>query len=110
MPSALFERTVAFYKDVVGLSPLQIGRGSQGFEFGGMTLWIDAVNHATHTEVWLELATEDVDAGSASIVAAGGRVADEIEPLEGRRAHWVIDPAGLVVLLTTPEGTTTKAP
>jgi predicted enzyme related to lactoylglutathione lyase len=82
--------------------------GCQGFQYGDQTLWLDRVEHAAHPEVWLELTTDDLDAGAELIAKAGGRVADEIEPLEGRRAHWIIDPAGVVLLLSTLKGTATK--
>ena len=74
-----------------------------GFSFGSMTLWVDKVAHATHAEVWLELATADVNAATARVVAAGGQVVDEIEPLGRPDRHWILDPGGTVLLLTPPD-------
>jgi len=104
VPVALFDAAVSFYRDAVGLVPVESEPGSQGFEFAGMRLWLDRVAHATHSEVWLELATDDVAAGAEALASAGARVADEIEPLGGRDAHWIIDPGGTVLLLSTHAG------
>ena len=101
VPAALHERTVAFYRDTVGLPVVAEEAATVGFEFGSMTLWIDRVEHATHAEVWLELSTADVEAGARRLTDAGARVADEIEPLGDAPWHWVIDPGGTVLLLTT---------
>ena len=109
VPSGRFDATVAFYRDTVGLTPVPSETGSQGFEFGDTRLWLDRVEHATHAEVWLELSTSDVDRGAAVLASGGARVADEIEPLDGRSAHWIVDPAGVVLLLSTHEGTQSRS-
>lgn len=100
VPAGLYESTVRFYRETVSLRVVDESDSSIGFEFGSMVLWLDRVEHATHAEVWLELSTTDVDASTAALVAAGARVADEIEPLDRRDRHWIIDPGGTVLLLT----------
>jgi hypothetical protein len=101
VPGGLYESTVRFYRDTVGLPVVEERDSSVGFEFGAMVLWLDRVDHATHAEVWLELSATDVEASANALEAAGARVADEIEPLDRRDRHWIIDPAGTVLLLTT---------
>jgi predicted enzyme related to lactoylglutathione lyase len=103
VPVARFEATVRFYRDAAGLDVVADHGTTVGFSFGAATLWIDAVPTATHAEVWLELAATDVDSATERLVAGGGRVADEIEPLDRPDRHWIIDPGGTVLLLTTPD-------
>jgi hypothetical protein len=100
VPAGLFDSIVRFYRDTVALPVVDERDSSVGFEFGSMVLWLDRVEHATHAEVWLELSTTDVDASTAALVGAGARVADEIESLDRTDRHWIIDPAGTVLLLT----------
>jgi hypothetical protein len=100
VPAGLFDATVRFYRDTVQLPVAAERDTSVGFSFGPMVLWLDRVEHATHAEVWLELSTPDVETATATLVAAGARKADEIEPLDRADRHWIIDPGGTVLLLT----------
>ncbi|MEN3271777.1 MAG: hypothetical protein V7636_538 [Actinomycetota bacterium] len=100
VPAGHFESTVSFYRDTVALTVVDQRESSVGFAFGSSVLWLDRVEHATHAEVWLELSSDDVDADASTLVAAGARIADEIEPLDRSDRHWIIDPAGTVLLLT----------
>ena len=103
VPAGLYDSTVCFYRDTVALPVVEERASSVGFEFGSMVLWLDRVEHATHAEVWLELSTSDVEASARLLEAVGARVADEIEPLDRDDRHWIIDPAGTVLLLTARE-------
>lgn len=100
VPAGHFESTVHFYRDTVALPVVEEQASSVGFGFGTMVLGLDRVEHATHAEVWLELSTADVESSVADLVAAGARIADEIEPLDRSDRHWIIDPAGTVLPLT----------
>jgi hypothetical protein len=100
VPAGLHEATVAFYRDTVGLAHLGSDGTSEVFGFGGCRLWLDRVEHATHAEVWLELTTDDVDAGAEELRRSGARVADELEPLGDVQGHWIVDPGGTVLLLS----------
>lgn len=102
VPAGLFGAAVDFYRRAVGLDVIAERPNSVGFAFGSMTLWIDGVDHATHAEVWLELVSSAVPEATDRLVAAGARVADEIETLERADRHWIIDPGGAVLLLTPP--------
>lgn len=96
VPLHRWEDTVAFYRDRVGLKVARELEESTGFEFGGMTLWIDRVRHQSQTDVWIELFD---DAPDAALAALGSPQRDELEPLNGVTGHWTSDPAGTVILL-----------
>ena len=100
VPAGLFDATVRFYREAVALAVIEERPSSVGFAFGSMVLWLDRVEHATHAEVWLELTTTDVETAALDLSASGARIADEIEPLDRADRHWIIDPAGMVLLLT----------
>ena len=100
VPAGLFDSTVRFYRDAVALPVVAERQSSIGFEFGSMVLWVDRVEHATHSEIWLELATANAELATATLTDAGARIADEIEPLDRGDRHWIIDPGGSVLLLT----------
>lgn len=99
VPASRYDETVAFYRDTVMLEHLDSGPDHETFAFGSMRLWIDCVAHATHAEVWLELRTDNLEAGADRLANAGARIVDELEPLDGVDGHWVQDPAGTVLLL-----------
>jgi catechol 2,3-dioxygenase-like lactoylglutathione lyase family enzyme len=100
VPASRYDETVAFYRDVLGLASLDSHAEYEVFDFGGVRLWLDRVPHATHPEIWLEVRTDDADRGAQHLAAAGARITDEIEPLCDMAAHWVMDPAGTVLLLS----------
>lgn len=99
VPAHRHAETVAFYRDVVRL-PLVEERGDTAvFEFGFMRLWLDRVEHQSQTDIWLELRTRDLDVATAELEKAGAPVRDGLEPLGDLPAHWVSDPAGVVLLI-----------
>lgn len=95
-PAHLWMETVAFYRDRVGLIEKKATENTVAFEFGGMTLWIDRVDHQSQTDVWLELICDDPD-NALAVLQAPNR--DSLEPLDGIAAHWTSDPAGTVLLV-----------
>ena len=100
VPSHLYEATVQFYRDVVGLKLIESHPPSIGFEFGDNNLWIDRVPGLSQAEIWLELITDDVSAPSEHLKKAKVVRCDEIEPLpEGFQAFWVSSPASIVHLV-----------
>jgi catechol 2,3-dioxygenase-like lactoylglutathione lyase family enzyme len=102
VPSRLFERTVAFYRDVIGLPVLQAGDGGQSwvFRFGALRLWIDNVPAMTQPELWLEVRTDDLPAAEACLKAHGVVRCDEVEPLpEGFPGFWIAAPGGMIHLV-----------
>ena len=102
VPPHLWDVTVRFYRDVLGLK--QVGTEAPGvvFEFGANRLWIDRVDGISHAEVWLELTTDDVDGASEHLRAAGVVRRDEIEPLpDGFSGFWIANPAGIIHLVAS---------
>lgn len=99
VPAHRHAETVAFYRDVVRLPMVEERGDTAVFEFGPMRLWLDRVEHQSQTDVWLELRTGDLDAATAILATAGAPIRDGLEPLGDLPAHWVSDPAGVVLLL-----------
>ncbi|RJL31872.1 VOC family protein [Bailinhaonella thermotolerans] len=117
IPKADYARTVAFYRDTLGLNVRQADASdaptvaeTHTVEFGPMTLWLDRVDTCTRAELWLQLQTDDLPAAVATLAATGVRPCDEVEPLpsHGTRTHWIKNPAGIVHLLSFPPDPTEK--
>jgi predicted enzyme related to lactoylglutathione lyase len=104
IPKAKYEETVAFYKDVLKLSveekPIVNRTISRTHEvkFGPNTVWLDCVDNYTHSEVWLELRTPDVDYATKYLETKGVHTCDEIEEIP-KDMHWIMDPAGTVFIV-----------
>lgn len=101
LPKARFDRTVAFYRDVLGMevtddSGETIAEGvpqSAAVRFGPVTLWLDRVDNYAHADLWLELLTDDVDRATEYLAAHGISAQDELEPVpSGMNAHWITNP------------------
>lgn len=99
-PPHLYEATVQFYRDVLGLKEITTHAPSVGFEFGSNNLWIDSVSGMSQAEIWLEVITNDVSSAAEHLKSAGIVRCDEIEPLpDGFQAFWVSSPASIVHLI-----------
>jgi catechol 2,3-dioxygenase-like lactoylglutathione lyase family enzyme len=102
VPPHLYEATIQFYRDVLGLKEITKHAPSIGFEFGPNNLWIDRVPGISQAEIWLEVVTNDLDAASAQLETAGVVRCDEIEPLpQGFQGFWVSSPASIIHLVCT---------
>ena len=100
VPPHLYETTIEFYRDVLGLKELTNHAPSVGFEFGSNNLWIDRVPGISQSETWLEVVTNDIEAAAAHLKSAGVVRRDEIEPLPaGFQAFWVSSPASIIHLV-----------
>jgi catechol 2,3-dioxygenase-like lactoylglutathione lyase family enzyme len=100
VPPHLYDATVHFYKNVVGLKEITAHAPSVGFEFGSNQLWIDNVAGLSQAETWLEIITNDIAAAAAHLEAAGVVRCDAIEPLpDGFQAFWVSSPASIIHLV-----------
>jgi hypothetical protein len=103
VPPHQYEATVMFYRDVVGLRPLDSHPPFIGFEFGANQLWIDRVPGMSQAELWLELVSDDVPTASEHLAAAGVVRCDEIEALpEEFKGFWISNPASIVHIVSTP--------
>ncbi|OOG23724.1 hypothetical protein B1C78_10605 [Thioalkalivibrio denitrificans] len=101
VPPHLYDATVRFYRDVIGLPVIEAP--SAVFEFGACRLWIDSVDGVSQAELWLELNTDNVKAAAAHLKSAGVVRRDEIEPLpEGFEGYWISSPASIIHLVCPP--------
>ena len=100
VPPHLWDATVAFYRDVIGLNVIEQAPTkppSVCFEFGANQLWVDRVDHLSQAEIWLEIRTPDVQAAADHLQSAGIVRRDEIEPLpEGFDGYWIQNPASII--------------
>lgn len=114
LPKAQFDRTVAFYRDVLGMEVTDESGHAEGVaegvaqtasvRFGPVTLWFDRVDNYARADLWLELFTDDVDRATAHLAAHGVAVQDELEPLpSGMNAHWISNPVGIPHILRLPD-------
>lgn len=114
IPLQRYDATVAFYRDTLGFTvEEQPSTGAATVSrthkvaFGPSTLWLDCVDSYSQPDVWLELRTDDLDAATDAVAAAGIQPCDEVEILEGgeHRSHWITNPAGIIHLLaeTSPD-------
>ena len=100
VPPHQYEATVRFYRDVIGLKPLEGFGPAIGFEFGSNHLWIDRVESVSQAEIWLELTTDDTVEAAQRLAAAGVVRCDGIESLpQGFDAYWISSPSQIVHLV-----------
>jgi predicted enzyme related to lactoylglutathione lyase len=108
VPTHEFDRTVSFYRDVLGLevlAGLSDSEASVVFEFGGKRLWIDCVAMLSQAEIWLEVLADDLEQAAHALEVAGCARRDEIEPLPpGFRGFWVASPCNLIHLVASGSG------
>ncbi len=100
VPPHLYEVTIEFYRDMIGLKEITQHAPSIVFEFGSNNLWIDLVPGISQAEIWLEVVTDDLEAASATLAQAGIVRCDYIEPLpEGFQGFWISSPASIIHLV-----------
>lgn len=100
VPPHVYEATVQFYRDVVGLKLIEEQSPSIRFAFGANQLWIDCVPGLSQAEIWLELITNEISVASDHLKSANVVRCDEIEPLpEGIQTFWISNPASIVHLV-----------
>lgn len=100
VPPHLYDETIRFYRDVLGLAVIERLAPSVVFEFGANQLWIDPVDGLSQAELWLEINTDDVSSAASHLKAAGIVRRDEIEPLpQGFDGFWISSPASIIHLV-----------
>lgn len=103
VPPHQYEATVAFYRDVLGLTLIEDRLPEICFEFGDARLWIDNVAALSQSEIWLELRTDDRAAAIHHLAANGIIRRDEIEPLpESSDGFWIASPSNIIHLVSPP--------
>ena len=105
IPKSRYDETVAFYRDILKMDieekPIENPTVSRTHEvkFGNNILWLDCVDNYTHSEVWLELRTPDVNNATQYLESRGVKTCDELEQIP-EDMHWIMDPAGTVFILS----------
>ncbi len=104
VPPHEFERTVGFYRDILGFDPTEESDergGNAAFDFGDKTLWIDRVAGISQAEIWLQVFTDNIAAAEDHLAQHDCVRRDEIESLpDGLRAFWVASPANIIHLIS----------
>ena len=108
IPKSKYEKTVAFYRDILKLTveekPINNPTVSKTHEvkFGANIIWLDCVDNYTHSETWLQLTVPGIDEATNYLIANGVETCDELEELP-KNMHWIQDPAGTVFNLQERE-------
>ncbi len=107
IPKGKYDKTVAFYRDVLKFEVIEkpidnptVSKTHQ-VKFGNNIVWLDCVDN-THSEIWLELKTFDIDIATRYLKSKGIETCDELEKIPDDM-HWIMDPAGTVFILSKPE-------
>jgi len=105
VPSHEFEKTVHFYKEVLGLTQKKADSpdeyDSVTFEFGDKNLWIDKISGISQAEVWLEIESDNVVYAQQYLEHQGCIIRNEIEPLpDNFNGFWLSSPANIIHLVT----------
>ncbi len=108
VPPHEYEPTITFYRDVLGLPQITEAASSSTtsvrFAFGDKVLWIDCVASLSQAELWLEIATDDLDQAATYLPAHGCTRRDEIEPLpDDLSGFWISSPCNIIHLVTTSQ-------
>ena len=107
VPPHVWDTTVQFYRDVIGLRVLERAPTlppSVGFQFGSNQLWVDRVDGLSQAEIWLELSTDDLQGAASHLKSTGIVRRDEIEALpEDFEGFWIENPASIIHLVAKPE-------
>ena len=104
VPAHEYDRTVTFYRDVLGFKeltdPADSSTDTTRFEFGNKVLWIDRVPGMSQAELWLEIETDDVEAAAAHLTQYGGARCDDIDPLPSSlNGFWLSSPCNIIHLI-----------
>lgn len=101
IPKSKYEKTVAFYRDILKLVVEEkkidnptVSRTHE-VKFGNNIIWLDCVDNYTHSETWLQLTVPNVEEATQYLQLNGVETCDEIEELP-ENMHWITDPAGTV--------------
>lgn len=104
IPKSKYESTVDFYKNILKLEVTEVLMNNQTVskshkaKFGDSTIWLDCVDNYTHSEVWLELRTNDIEKATEYLLLNSVETCDEIEEIP-QNIHWIQDPSGTVFIL-----------
>ncbi|RZK38955.1 MAG: hypothetical protein EOO90_20505 [Pedobacter sp.] len=101
IPKHKYEKTVAFYRDILKLpveeKPIKNPTVSRTHEvkFGHNIIWLDCVDSFTRSETWLQLTVPNIEEATEYLLSNDVIPCDEIEEIP-ENMHWIMDPAGTV--------------
>lgn len=101
IPKSKYDKTVAFYRDILKLEVEERTIDNPTFsrthqvKFGSNIIWLDCVDNYTHSETWLQLKVPDIEVATDYLKSQGIETCDELEELP-KNMHWIQDPAGTV--------------
>ena len=98
VPAHEFEKTVNFYKAVLGLKQIDVDSPDQfdsvAFEFG------DKISGISQAEIWLEIKTDNAVEAKKYLEGQGCAVRDEIESLPPTlNGFWLSSPSNIIHLV-----------
>jgi catechol 2,3-dioxygenase-like lactoylglutathione lyase family enzyme len=110
------ESQAAFYRDGLGLDPIEAGDGYVGLQAGGLVLWLvhgrqtpapdtDATGSArrrSEVPVKLGFAVDNIERAAGVVRTFAGTVARECWEFAGYRRCDAVDPEGNVIQLLEP--------
>ncbi len=105
VPPYEYEKTVCFYRDIIGLKERKLSSSDQHesvcFSFGDKNLWIDKISSVSQAEIWLELVTDNIAEAVSHLDQQGVVRRDEIEKLpDDFKGFWVCSPSNIIHLIT----------
>lgn len=106
LPERLYDQTLAFYRDALGMPVLEERDDGALVQFGPMRLHLDRLPRQSQTDVWLQVLTPDTAAAARHLAGHGIHPCNEVEPLpEGFDGYWIAAPSGTVHLVAAPGAT-----
>ena len=101
VPPYEYEKTVSFYRDIIGLEERKISSSDQyesiSFSFGDKNLWIDKISSVSQAEIWLELVTDNIAEAALHLEKHGVVRRDEIEKLPNDfKGFWICSPSNII--------------
>ncbi len=104
LPERVYARTLAFYRDDLGLTVVEERDDGALIDFGPMRLHLDRVPGQSQTDLWLQVSMDDIEAAATRLRSRGVTRCDEVERLpEGFEGFWVAAPSGTIHLVATEE-------
>lgn len=100
LPKHVYDKTVAFYRDTLGLPVVEAGETVTAFQFGPIKLWLDRMESYSQTDVWFEIRANDTAAAKKYLSERGVPRRDEVEKLPpDLDGFWISSPAGTIHLV-----------
>lgn len=105
LPERSYSKTLAFYRDTLGIAVLREDDDGAVLDFGAIRLNLDRVPGQSQTDIWLQVVTDDTKAAQSQLDAAGVTICNEVEPLpDGFDGFWIASPSGTIHLIDAEGG------